>query len=295
MNALSLSTSSDAPPHHLPETLIEGGDRKQGLNLGELWNARELVILLAWRDIQVRYKQTVLGAAWAILQPLLMMVVFTIFFGRLAGLSEGPLPYSLFTLTGLLPWMMFATTVTAASNSVVGSERLITKVYFPRLAIPLASAGPAIVDFLVGISLVFVMGLYHGFVFGRATALPAWTAPLCLGLLAVELALAMGIGLWLATLNVMYRDARYVVPFLLQIWMFSTPTLYMQKPPDSGLPYLFWLANPMTPLLQGFRGLLFGLPIAKKELILATLVSGLVFASGVWFFRRFERQFADVI
>lgn len=293
MSQVVLEGSPATTPRH--RIVVEGGSSSSRLNLGELWRARELVAFLAWRDIQVRYKQTVLGALWALLQPLLMMVVFTIFFGRLAGLSDGPLPYSLFTLTGLLPWILFATLLTSASNSVVGSERLITKIYFPRLAIPLASGGPALIDFLVGITLVFVMCVYHGVILGRSAALPAWTAPLAIPILLAELALAWGIGLWLAALNVSYRDARYVVPFLTQIWMFSTPTLYMQKAPDSGLSYLFWLANPMTPILHAFRGALFGLPIAKKELALASLIAMLVLYTGMKYFRMVERRFADVI
>ena len=205
----------------LPRTFIRPPQGWQLVNARELWQYRELLYFLTWRDVKVRYKQTVLGAAWAILQPLLMMVVFSVFFGRLAHVDSGGMPYPLFAFAGLLPWTFFATAIANAGNSVVGSERLITKIYFPRLAIPFASVGAALVDFAVAFGMLFVLMLYYQ------------VSP-TVNLLAVPLAVllfllaALGVGTLLAALNVAYRDFRYVIPFLVQLWMFATPTVYMQ-------------------------------------------------------------------
>ena len=214
-----------APPEPaitvLPRTFIRPPRGWQLLNVRELWQYRELLYFLAWRDVKVRYKQTLLGAAWAILQPLLMMAVFSVFFGRLARVDSGGVPYPLFAFAGLLPWTFFATAIANAGNSVVGSERLITKIYFPRLAIPFASVGAALVDFAVAFGMLFVLMFYY-----RVSP----TSNILLIPLAVMLFLltAIGVGTLLAALNVAYRDFRYVIPFLVQLWMFATPTVYMQ-------------------------------------------------------------------
>ena len=210
-----------APP--LVRTVIRPVSGWQLVNVRELWHYRELLYFLAWRDVKVRYKQTVLGAAWAILQPLLMMVVFSVFFGRLAQVDSGGLPYPLFAFAGLLPWTFFATAIANAGNSVVGSERLITKIYFPRLAIPFASVGAALVDFAVAFGMLFVLMLYYQ-VSPTANLL---AVPLAVALFLLA---ALGVGALLAALNVAYRDFRYVIPFLVQLWMFATPTVYMQTP-----------------------------------------------------------------
>lgn len=222
------STALDAPPPTpgpaavaLPRTFIRPPQGWQLLNIRELWQYRELLYFLAWRDVKVRYKQTLLGAAWAILQPLLMMAVFSVFFGRLARMDSGGLPYPLFAFAGLLPWTFFATAIANAGNSVVGSERLITKIYFPRLAIPFASVGAALVDFAVAFGMLFVLMLYYGVAPSRNFVF----APLAVLLLLLA---ALGVGTLLAALNVAYRDFRYVIPFLVQLWMFATPTVYMQ-------------------------------------------------------------------
>ena len=202
-------------------TLIRPAQGWQSINFGELWQFRELIFFLTWRDVKVRYKQTLLGAAWAILQPLLMMVIFTIFFGRLAGVPSGGFPYPLFAYAGLLPWTFFSTAIANAGNSVVGSERLITKIYFPRLAVPFAAVGAAVVDFLIAFGLLIVMMVYYQVAPGPGLLLvPA----IC----AVILLAALGVGTLLAALNVAYRDFRYVIPFLVQVWMFATPSVYMQ-------------------------------------------------------------------
>jgi lipopolysaccharide transport system permease protein len=240
----------------------------------------------------VRYKQTLLGALWAILQPALMMVVFTIFFGRLARVSSGGVDYSVFAYTGLLPWMFFATAIANAGNSVVGSERLITKVYFPRLAVPLASVGAALVDSLIAGGLLIVLMLYHGIVPGVSLLL----VPLFMALIMLA---AVGVGTMLAALNVAYRDFRYVIPFLTQFWMFATPTVYMQPDKEaSGVLRLFLAANPMTGLISAFRAAVLGEaagPIDWSQVALAGLLSVLLFLAGCLYFRRVEDSFADVI
>ena len=202
-------------------TLIRPAQGWQLINFGELWQFRELLYFLTWRDVKVRYKQTLLGAAWAILQPLLMMVVFTIFFGRMAGVSSGGVPYPLFAYAGLLPWTFFATAIAAAGNSVVGSERLITKIYFPRLAVPFAAVGAAVVDFLIAFGLLIAMMVYY-------RVAPGWGLLLVPVIFGAILLAALGVGTLLAALNVAYRDFRYVIPFLVQLWMFATPSVYMQ-------------------------------------------------------------------
>jgi lipopolysaccharide transport system permease protein len=239
--------------------------------------------------VKVRYKQTVLGAAWAILQPAMMMAVFTIFFSRLAGMSSGDTPYPLFVLAGLLPWFFFSTAVANASNSVVGSERLITKIYFPRLAVPFASVGAAVVDFLVAINLLFVMMLAY------ETA-PSWNVFLAPLIFAIVVLTATGLGTLLAALNVAYRDFRYVIPFLIQVGMFATPTIYMQPTGHEGRS-IEWLlvANPMTSLITGFRACVLGGPIPWVGLAVALVISILIFIFGCLYFRKVEDRFADII
>ena len=217
-----------------PVTLIRPAQGWQLLDLGELWHHRELLYYLTWRDVKVRYKQTVLGAAWAILQPALMMVVFTIFFGRLAKVPTGGIPYPLFAYAGLLPWMFFASAIANAGNSVITSAHLVTKVYFPRLAVPLAAIGASVVDFVMALSLLLVlMAYYH--------VPPRWTMMLIPLVWGVILLAAVGVGTLLAALNVAYRDFKHVIPFLVQVWMFTTPTVYMQpEGRDAGRLAALW-------------------------------------------------------
>lgn len=273
-------------------TLIEPARAWQLINLRELWQYRELILILAWRDVKVRYKQTLLGALWAVLQPGLMMVVFTIFFGRLAHVSSGGVDYSVFVYAGLLPWTFFATAITSAGNSVVGSERLITKVYFPRLAVPLASVGAALVDTLIAGGLLLALMRYHGIALSFSLLL----APL---FLAIMLLAAIGVGTLLAALNVAYRDFRYVIPFLTQFWMFATPTVYMQPDADTSGPLQVFLAlNPMTSLIAAFRSAVLGGaggPIDWPQVAIAASLSVLVFLLGCLYFRRVEDSFADII
>ncbi len=261
----------------------------QAVNFRELWRYRELLYFLVWRDVKVRYKQTALGAAWAVLQPLLMMAVFTLFFGRMAGLSSGDIPYPLFAYAGLLPWTFFATAVAQSGNSVVGSERLVSKIYFPRLAIPFAPVGAAAVDFVIACGLLGLMMAWYG-------VAPGWgllLAPLVLASLAL---MALGVGTLLAALNVRYRDFRYVIPFLLQFWMFATPPVYMQPGGALSAPLQVVLAlNPLSGLVAGFRAACLGGPFPWDLFAVSVVSSVLVFLGGCLYFRRAEDAFADVI
>lgn len=300
-----------------PVTLILPPRGWQLINAGELWRFRELIYFLTWRDVKVRYKQTLLGAAWAILQPLLMMFIFTIFFGGMAGVPSGGLPYPLFAYAGLLPWTFFATAITAAGNSVVGSERLITKIYFPRLAIPFAAVGAAVVDFLIAFGLLIVMMAYYRIAPGPGLLL---IPVICLAILLA----ALGVGTLLAALNVRYRDFRYVIPFLVQIWMFATPSVYMQvgdkpaardgaaaaaaapstasggeastaKGSESRIVQAALTLNPMTELISTFRAAALRGVISWEGLAISSGCSLLFFGLGCLYFRRVEDSFADII
>jgi lipopolysaccharide transport system permease protein len=275
------------------ETLIQPSSGWVLPDLRELWRYRELLYFLALRDVKVRYKQTVLGAAWAVFQPALMMTVFWLFLGGLAQAGAGPVPYPLFVFTGLLPWFLFATTVTGAANSLLDSERLIAKVYFPRLLIPFGAAGPGLIDFAVG--LTALVGLMAAN--GVAPAPSVLLLPVALGLVLVT---ALGAGALLAALNVAYRDFRYVVPFLIQAWLFATPSIYLVDRP-AGPPNLpaaaGWAlrANPMTGLIDFFRSALLGGPLPWAEAGVSAAVGVVLFLAGCLYFRRLEDGFADVI
>lgn len=270
-------------------TVLRAARGWQGLNVRELWQFRELVYFLVWRDVKVRYKQTALGVAWAILQPLLLMIVFTLFFSHLAGLSSGSTPYSVFVYAGLLPWTFFATAIANAGHSVVGSERLLTKVYFPRLAIPFASVGAAVVDFVIAFAMLVVLMAWHGIAAGAGLLL----VPV---IFAVMVLAALGVGTLLAALNVYYRDFRYVIPFLVQLWMFATPTIYLQTPPAAvGKFQVLLFLNPMAGLIDSFRAVTIGGPINWGRLGLSSACSLVMFLCGCLYFRKVEDTFADII
>lgn len=281
-----------APIAH--RTVIEPPHRWEWIDLSELWKYRELLFFLAWRDVKVRYKQTVLGAAWAVLQPAMTMVVFTVFFGKLAGLTTGGTPQPLFYLTGVMPWFFFAACVGAAGNSVLGSERLITKIYFPRLAVPLAAVVATAVDFLVACGLLAVM--LAGYAIAGYDVFAGWNLLLAPVIAALVAALAAGLGILLAALNVEYRDFRYVVPFLLQLGMFATPTIYMQPTGNEGGWLQVLLAvNPMTALVGGFRAAVLGGEVPWLGLGIAAAVAAVSMVVGCLYFRTVEDRFADVI
>jgi lipopolysaccharide transport system permease protein len=263
----------------------QGGLRP--LNLREVWVYRELLYFLAWRDVKVRYKQTVLGAAWAVLQPVLTMAIFAVFLGRLARVPSDGLPYPLFSFAGLVPWTYFATAVTSGALSVVGSQQLISKVYFPRLLIPLSATVTPLVDFAITLVVLAGMLAWYHVVPGAAVV---WLPLFVL----LALASAFAVTLWLSTLTVVYRDVRYVVPFFMQFWMFATPVAYPASLVPAPWRVVYGL-NPMTGVVEGFRWALVGGP-APGPMVFASAVMVLVLlVTGLFFFRRAERTFADVI
>jgi len=271
-----------------PTLLIRPSRGWAALDLADLWQYRELIYFLTWRDIKVRYKQTVLGGAWAILQPFLTMVVFSVFFGRLAGIPSDGLPYPIFAYCALLPWQLFAHALTESSNSLVANERLITKVYFPRLVVPISAVLAGLLDFLVAFVVLIGMMMYYHI---QPTA-AVWTVPLFL-LLAVGAAL--GVGLWLSALNVQYRDVRYTIPFLTQFWLFLTPVAY----PSTLVP-VSWRAlyglNPMAGVVEGFRWALLGKTEGPGALLAVSVtIVVLVLVGGLYYFQRMENTFADVV
>lgn len=285
MNIRFMSPIAPAP---LPVTVIRPSRGWVSLGFPELWPYRELLYFLVWRDVKVRYKQTVLGVAWAILQPVATMVVFSVFFGRLAGLSSDGVPYPLFSLTALVPWTFFATGLVQASNSLVGNQQLITKVYFPRLAIPIASVLAGVVDFALAFCvLVGVMLAY-----GTAPGLRAiWILPWLL----LAFGTALGVGLWLAALHVRYRDVRYIIPFLVQLWLLATPIAYPSSLLAEPWRTIYGL-NPMVGVVDGFRWALLGTGTPPGPAVaLSTVVAAALLLGGTVYFRRTEQTFADVI
>lgn len=254
----------------------------------ELWAFRDLFMFLVWRDIIVRYKQTVLGAAWAILQPLAAMLIFTLFFGKLANMPSDGLPYSLFSYSGLIIWSFFSHSMNQAAGSLISDERLVTKVYFPRLFIPLAPVLGGLVDFGIAFLLLFLMV----FVYGVGLHVNLLAMPLVVAIAAIA---ASGVGVWLAALNIKYRDFRYVIPFLTQLWMFASPVVY----PASLVPErwrVLYALNPLTGVIEGFRWAVLGTEVNPWPGLLVSTVSAIiVFISGVAYFKRTERFFADII
>jgi lipopolysaccharide transport system permease protein len=258
------------------------------LGLRELWEYRELLYFLTWRDIKVRYKQTVLGAAWAVIQPLFMMLVFSLFFGKLAGVPSDGISYPVFTFCGLLPWQLFAYSLTQASNSLVGSQNLISKVYFPRLVVPISAVLGGLVDFAIALVLLFAMLFFYGIV-------PGWQILALPGLVLLAVMAALAVGLWLSALNVQYRDVRYTITFLVQFWLFATPVAY----PSSIVPEkwrVLYALNPMVGVVDGFRWALLGKPESPVvALLISVIVVLILLVGGLYYFRRLEQQFADIV
>ena len=272
--------------------LIKPQSGLAALNLRDLWLFRELIFFLTWRDIKVRYKQTLLGAGWALLQPLLQMLVFNVLFGELAGLSSGGIPRPIFTYAALLPWNLFSTAISDAGRSLVSSRNMITKVYFPRLIVPLSSILSGVVDFAIAFLLLIVMMIYYGI----TPTNTLWTLPLYL---ILSLTTALGVGLWLAALNVHYRDIRYLIPFLTQFWMLATPIAYLSTEVFDRMPdNLEWLyaLNPMVGVIEGFRHALLGTEIYSTDVLwISVAVALTLLVSGLFYFRSMERTFADTV
>ena len=279
----------DRPAHGaLHRIRIQPSSGWGSLNLGELWAHRELVYFLTWRDVKVRYKQTALGAIWAIIQPIMTMAVFALFFGRLAKVPSDGVPYPLFAFTALVPWMFFSNGLTQASNSLVHNANLLTKVYFPRLAIPISTVMAGALDFVLSFVVLVAFVAYYGI---RPTANVVWLPLFAL----LALVTSLGVGLWAAAINVQFRDVRYTIPFLTQFWMFGTPVAY----PSSLLPEpwrtVFGI-NPMVGVVEGFRWSLVGAKTAPGPIIaLSSLVAVALLVSGAYYFRRMERTFADIV
>lgn len=284
---LAIDTGESTITQAVPPVMLRPGGGWTSLGLRELWEYRELLYFLVWRDIKVRYKQTILGGAWAIIQPFFIMIVFSIFFGRLARVPSDGLPYPVFTFCALLPWQLFAQALSESSNSLVANERLITKVYFPRLVVPLSAVLGGLVDFAIAFVVLLAMMAYYGI----TPHLAVLALPL-LVLLAVMT--AFGVGLWLSALNVQYRDVRYTLTFLTQFWMFSTPIAYPSSIVPERWRSLYGL-NPMAGVVEGFRWALLGTQPPGPMLAVSVLVVIMILVGGLYYFRRMEETFADIV
>lgn len=270
-----------------PLVVIQPSKRWNLLSFKDIWAYRELLFFLTWRDVKVRYKQTALGAAWAILQPLFMMIIFTIFFGRLAGVQSAGIPYPVFALAALVPWTFFSNSITASGNSLVGSSNLITKVYFPRLIVPAAAMLAGLVDFALAFGLLCLLMLYYRV----ALTVQVLFLPVLVFLTAL---FALGVGTWMSALNVKYRDVRFALPFVIQLWLFVSSVIL----PSSSVPEKWrWLLllNPMSAIIEGYRSALFGLPFDWPALGIASVLTALVLVYSFYSFGRVERSFADII
>ena len=286
----SKSLDSESPFFTLPEkpiVTIEARKSWVPLNLHGLWERRELLFFLMWRDIKVRYKQTLLGAAWAVIQPLVTMIIFTYFFGKLAKLPTDGVPYPIFFYTGLLLWTFFSNGVNSGANSLIGNSNLITKVYFPRLIIPSAAVAAGLLDFAIASVLLIGLLVYYGFPV-------TWGYVMLLPLIGLTTLLALGVGIWFSALNVKYRDVRYALPFLIQIWMFVSPIIYPSSLVPDEWRWAIWL-NPVTGIIEAFRASLFGRPIPWEALGYSWGFSLVMLAYAAFAFRRMERNFAELI
>ena len=272
----------------LPSWRIEPSRGWVSLRLGELWAYRELLYFMVWRDIKVRYKQTVLGVAWAVIQPFFTMLVFSLFFGRLAKVPSDGVPYPIFSYAALVPWNFFANGLSQSSDSLVGNANLLKKVYFPRLAIPIGAVLSGVIDFTIAFAVLAAMMLYYG-IFPTIHSL--WLP----GFVLLALVTSLGVGLWLSALNVEFRDVRYVVPFIVQFWMFATPIAYPSSLLSEPWRTVYGL-NPMAGVVEGFRWALVGTRTSPGPMLAASAATALVIlVGGALYFRRMEKTFADVV
>jgi lipopolysaccharide transport system permease protein len=259
------------------------------LNLRELWSYRELAYFFVWRDLKVRYKQTAFGALWAVIQPFMLMVVFSLFLGRISGIAPAGVPYPLFAFAGLVPWTLFSQSLVGSSDSLVGASNLIQKVYFPRLLLPVAAIGSYLLDFVIAMAVLGLLMLYFGL-------LPSPTVLWVIPLTALALTTSLAVGIWLSAVNVRYRDVRYAVPFLVQLWLFASPVAYSAELVPAEWRTIYQL-NPMAGVIEGFRWALLGqgTPPPVGAVALSGVVTAIVLVLGLAYFRRVERTFADVI
>ena len=285
MKARSRPNAEDA----VPTVRIRPHRGWVALNLGELWSYRELLYFFVWRDLKVRYKQTAFGALWAVIQPFLLMVVFTLFLGRISGIAPEGVPYPLFAFAGLVPWTLFASSVIGSSGSLVDASNLLQKVYFPRLLLPAAAIGSYLLDFAIAMFVLGLLMLYYGF---PPTIEALWILPLTV----LAVATAAAVGVWLSAVNVRYRDVRYAVPFLVQVWLFASPVAYSAAIVPAEWQAIYRL-NPMVGVIEGFRWALLGggEPPPVNAIVVSMVVTAIVLVIGLAYFRRVERTFADVI
>jgi lipopolysaccharide transport system permease protein len=284
-----IALGDETDPFEGQETdLIDGRRRRATDEMRELWQYRELLAFLTWRDVAIRYKQALLGVAWAVIQPVMTMLIFSVVFGTLAKLPSGGVPYPLFSYAGLLPWQLFSGSVQRASQSVVGNTNLITKVYFPRLVVPLSAVGASIVDTAIA-SVVFVgMLAYYG-------VAPTWRILLVLPIAGCVVCACVGVGTWLSALNVKYRDVQHAVPFLLQVWMYASPVAYSSGLVPKGVWRMVYYLNPMAGLIEASRWALVGGASMGSEVWVSVASSLVMLVCGLFYFRRTQRTFADVI
>ena len=271
-----------------PTVYLKPSKGWMALNLKEIWRYRELIYFLTWRDIKVRYKQAVLGITWALLQPILTMAITSIVFGYLLKVSSGDIPYPVFVLSALLPWHLFSTSLQKSSHSLVGNANLLTKIYFPRLIIPLSSVLAVMVDFAISfIVLISMMLIYKTY--------PTWQMFWLIPLTFLAVLAALAVGLWLSALNVQYRDVQHMVPFIIQIWMYASPIVYPIETIPGGIWRTLYGLNPMVGVVQGFRWALFGGSPPDLTMLISTCVVLILFISGLYYFRRMEKTFADIV
>lgn len=280
-------SNTDLSAPSIPVRVIEPRRGWLAINWAEIWRYRELLYFLAWRDVTIRYKQTVLGVLWAFIQPFIKLVVFSVIFGGLAKIDSEGYPYPIFVFAGLLPWQFFSESLARSSSSVAGSANLITKVYFPRLIVPLSSAGACLVDFAISFAILFGLMLWYG--------VPITLSTLAIvPLVVLTILAALGTGILLSAFNVAYRDFQYLVPFGIQIWFFLTPVVY----PVRAIPQKWqWLLalNPMTGIVDAYRSAILGKPFVWENMAISIVVAAVVFLAGLFYFRRMESSFADVV
>lgn len=290
MSSVANPEKLSTPTPQLPdEPLFVVEPRKSGLKFQfkDWWTYRELLYFLVWRDVKIRYKQTLLGAAWAIIQPLLTMIIFTLIFGRVAKIDSDGIPYPVFAYAALLPWTFFANAITTSGNSIVGSAHVITKVYFPRMIIPVASVCAGLVDLAVAFPMLLALMFYYHI-------RPTLDMLLLIPLVVLTTVLAIAVGMWLSAINVKYRDVKFAMPFLVQIWMYVSPIAY----PSSVVPdkwRLLYFANPVAGIVEGYRAALFGQPFDWKSIGIAVLITGALLFYSSWQFRKMEKSFADIV
>jgi lipopolysaccharide transport system permease protein len=275
-------------PTEIPLVVFEPSKGWTSLKLKELWKYRELLYFLTWRDVKVRYKQTTVGVAWTVIQPLITMVIFSLIFGRLAKLPSDGVPYPIFSYAALLPWQLFSGSLTRASTSLVSNANLLTKVYFPRLIIPLSAIAAGLVDFAISFLVLLGLMLYYGI-------FPNWAVLLLPFLVLFVVLTALGVGLWLSALNVRYRDVQHTIPFVVQVWMFASPVAYSAGLIPKGLWSIVYGLNPMAGVIQGFRWALLGGKPPDELMIVSVIMVGVLLASGLLYFKRMEKTFADVV